>query len=138
LFLYLQDRSTLGKLCSATKPYGLHFKLRTASSLWMVRDLKLNSQVSRILDKLKEAGIPPLSSLSVVEARRLSVEMAKELSGPAINVASVRNFTVPLSEVEIPVRAYVNSTRSNLPALVYFHGGGWVLGDLDGVDWICR
>jgi len=104
----------------------------------MVRVLELDSQVSRILNKMKEAGIPTLSSLSVIEARRLSVEMAKEFSGQAINVASVRNFTVTLSGVEIPVRAYVNSTRSNLPALVYFHGGGWVLGDLDGVDWVCR
>lgn len=87
---------------------------------------------------MNEAGIPPLSSLPVAEARRLSHEMARTLSGPTINVASVRNFNVPINGVEIPVRAYVNSTCSGLPALVYFHGGGWVLGDLDGADWICR
>lgn len=100
--------------------------------------MELDEHVRRILEKMNEAGIPSLSSLPVVEARRLSREMARKLSGPTINVATVRNFTVPITEAEIPVRTYVNSTRSVLPALVYFHGGGWVLGDLDGVDWICR
>lgn len=104
----------------------------------MVRVLELDSHVRRILEKMNGAGIPSLSSLPVVEARRLSREMAKELPGPAINVATVRNFTVPITELEIPVRTYVNSTRSHPPALVYFHGGGWVLGDLDSADWVCR
>ncbi len=111
--------------------------LRTASS-FEVSVLELDSQVSRILKKMNDAGIPPLSSLPVAEARRLSREMARTLLGPTIDVASVRNFNVLENGVEIPVRAYVNSTRSGLPALVYFHGGGWVLGDLDGADWICR
>jgi len=104
----------------------------------MVRITVLDPVVAQRLEKLNQRGIPPLSNLTVGEARRLSSEMAKELLGPAINVERVRDFNVPVSGVEIPIRAYVNSTRICLPALVYFHGGGWVLGDLDGVDWVCR
>lgn len=104
----------------------------------MVRVLELDEQVHRILEKLDEDGVPSTSSLTVAEARRLSREMARKLGGPPVNIASVRNFTVPTTEAEIPVRAYANTTCPSLPALVYFHGGGWVIGDLDSADWICR
>ena len=130
------ERTQLGDFLLATKNL-MHLKLRTASH-WMVRVLDLDEHVRRMLEKMNEVGIPPLSSLTVVEARRLSREMARRLLAPTVNVASVRNFTVPVAGAEIQVRSYVNSTRSTLPALVYFHGGGWVLGDLDGVDWVCR
>jgi acetyl esterase len=104
----------------------------------MVRVLELDEKIRRILEKMDKDGIPSSSSLSVVEARRLSREMAKELAGSTINVTSIRDFKVTTNETEIPVRVYVHSTRPLLPALVYFHGGGWVIGDLDSVDWICR
>jgi len=104
----------------------------------MVRVLELDEQVRRILEKLEEDGIPTTSSLTVTEARRLSREMTRKLAGPPVNVARVRDFTVPTTEAEIPVRAYANTTCPGLPALVYFHGGGWVIGDLDSADWICR
>ena len=41
-------------------------------------------------------------------------------------------------EGPIPVRIYRPSEEKDLPALVYFHGGGWVIGDLDWNDGICR
>jgi acetyl esterase len=103
-----------------------------------VSTLKLDEHVRRILENLDEKGIPSTSSLPVVEARRLSSEMAKTLAGPPVNVANVRNLIVPTTEVEIQVRVYAPKEDRDLPALIYFHGGGWVVGDLDGADWICR
>jgi acetyl esterase len=64
--------------------------------------------------------------------------MTKKLAGPPVNVANVRNIIVPTTEAEIQVRAYAPKEDHDLPALIYFHGGGWVVGDLDGADWICR
>jgi len=103
-----------------------------------VSTLKLDGHVQRILDDLDEKGIPSTSSLPVLEARRLSSEMAKTLTGPPVNVASVRNLIVPTPETEIQVRVYAPKEDHVFPALIYFHGGGWVVGDLEGADWICR
>ena len=100
--------------------------------------LKLDEHVRRILENLDEKGIPSTSSLPVVEARRLSSEMTKKLAGPPVNVANVRNLIVPTTETEIQVRVYAPKEDRYLPALIYFHGGGWVVGDLEGADWICR
>jgi acetyl esterase len=100
--------------------------------------LQLDEKVRKLLEKLEQEGIPPTSSLPVAEARRLSSEVAKKLAGPAVSVAEVRNLVVPTPEARIQVRKYSPRNGRDLPALVYFHGGGWVIGDLDSVDWLCR
>jgi acetyl esterase len=53
-------------------------------------------------------------------------------------VARVENRTLPGPAGEIPVRIYAPSERRGLPALVYFHGGGFVIGGLDTHDGTCR
>jgi acetyl esterase len=79
-----------------------------------------------------------LSSLPVEEARKLSSEMARKLTGPPVKVAAVKNFTVATPEAEIAVRRYMPRNGSGLPAFVFLHGGGWVVGDLESYDWLCR
>jgi acetyl esterase len=59
-------------------------------------------------------------------------------TGPVEAVARVENRTLPGPSGEIPVRIYAPSERRDLPALVYFHGGGFVIGGLDTHDGTCR
>jgi acetyl esterase len=53
-------------------------------------------------------------------------------------VDQVRDLKIPGPACEIPIRIYSPTAQSPAPALIYFHGGGWVLGDLESHDHVCR
>lgn len=77
-------------------------------------------------------------ALTIAEMRR---DMRKEAyRGERLELPEVRDLAVPGPGGEIPVRLYrpEPSAAGPLPVLIYFHGGGWVLGDIDAVDAICR
>jgi len=60
------------------------------------------------------------------------------VSGPEEPVAHVENRGIPGPQGDIPIRIYTPTGQSPFPILVFFHGGGWVLGDLDTCDAFCR
>lgn len=86
-------------------------------------------------------GGKPLHEMPPVELRANRAENAAvflALAGPAQEVARVENRSIPGPAQPIPIRVYWPATGPKLPALVYFHGGGWVIGNLDQVDTQCR
>jgi acetyl esterase len=85
---------------------------------------------------LAAAGGPALNELPLDEARKVPYQMI-ELGGPEEAVAQVETRHLP-GEVQIPVRVYRPSAAQDLPALVYFHGGGFVICNLDTHDRTCR
>jgi acetyl esterase len=67
--------------------------------------------------------------------------MRASVTNPAIvkhSVHDVADRTIPGPDGDIPVRVYRPSAATGLPVLVWFHGGGWVIGDLDSHDQLCR
>lgn len=97
----------------------------------------LDPQVEEYLHGLSKRGLPPLYRLSLPAAR----ETYRDLSvpdEPPDEVASVSERTVPGPDGDVPVRVYRPSRNETLPSLVFFHGGGWMLGDLDTHDALCR
>jgi acetyl esterase/lipase len=85
---------------------------------------------------LAAAGGPGIHELPIDEARKVPYRMI-ELGGPEQPVARFDARTLP-GLVPIPVRVYRPSAAQDLPALVYFHGGGFVICNLDTHDRICR
>lgn len=71
--------------------------------------------------------------MSPTEARR-AYTSSPDLAGEREAVAQVTNRMIPGPGGELGVRVYRPEAAGALPALVYFHGGGWVLGSLDAVD----
>src|SRR5215472_6569280 len=53
-------------------------------------------------------------------------------------VDEVRDFAIPGPGGAIPVRLYRPGGASTAPVLIYFHGGGWVIGNIESHDHICR
>jgi acetyl esterase len=94
-------------------------------------------EVQSLLTALGEQGVPPFESVPVPQARGLAGAFV-DLQPPAEEVASVEDRTVPGPAGEIPVRVYTPAGEGPRPVVVYFHGGGWVIGDLDVVDRPCR
>jgi len=100
--------------------------------------MTLDPDVIGLLDMIKRAGRPALDSLPPPEARVAFAAGRPVLQPDPAEVASVRDFTIP---GDIPVRFYRGigtDTDAKLPCVVYYHGGGWVLGDLDSHDVLCR
>ena len=89
-----------------------------------------------ILDMLEQAGGPDISEQTPEEARAMIGNFAQMQAG-APEPARVENRAVPGPAGDIPVRIYA-AAGENLPVVVYFHGGGWVIGDLDSHDGACR
>lgn len=97
----------------------------------------LNPQVEEYLHGLSEQGLPPLYRLPLAEARETYRELTIPTEPPDV-VASVTERAVPGPDGDIPVRIYEPRTEGTPAPLVFFHGGGWMLGDLDTHDALCR
>lgn len=101
-------------------------------------DSRLHPDVWAVLAALEQEGGPPLETLPVAEARRFAAEALKETEGAAEPVGTIQDLRIPRRGGEIPVRVYTPEGTGPFPGLVYFHGGGWVLCDLDTHDVVCR
>ena len=98
--------------------------------------MSLHPQCKAFLDMLAAAGGPGLNEVPLDEARKVPYQMI-ELGGPEEPVAQVDTRVVSGS-VPIPVRVYRPALTGDLPGLVYFHGGGFVICNLDTHDRVCR
>jgi acetyl esterase len=101
--------------------------------------MPLDPTIRMMLDQLEAAGGPPLSEATPAEAREMFVQMAA-LDGQPEEVASVRDAVATGPAGDIPVRVYepAGTTGDRRPVVVWYHGGGWVIGDLDSHDGACR
>ena len=103
--------------------------------------MTLDAGAQAVLDLIAEVGRPPFEQLSVPEARAAYVNSRKALQPDPIEIAETRDIRMEGPGGEIAMRLYRG--RPSLPgtpqpALVFFHGGGWVIGGLDSHDTICR
>jgi acetyl esterase len=99
--------------------------------------MPLDPNARMLLDQLAASGMPPLDQMPVPQAREVLTGMLS-MQGEPPAVARVENRTVPGPAGEIPVRSYTPDGAAPFPILVYLHGGGWVLGDLESHDVVCR
>jgi acetyl esterase len=86
------------------------------------------------------AGAPAIETLPAAEAKRMFLESVPQLQGKKEAVAETRDLHAPSPAGEIPLRLYrgVGCPATGAPALVYFHGGGWVVGSIETHDNVCR
>ncbi len=99
--------------------------------------MALDPQVRTILNQMAAIGRPQIHELSVAEARRASATLAALQGGPE-PVARIDTLNLPGPSGNIPVRVYTPSGNAPFPILMHFHGGGWVVGDIESCDALCR
>ena len=100
--------------------------------------MSLHPQVEQLLERAAKSPLPLLHDVPAHVARRIYRDTRAALSPPAPEVAEARLLIAP---GPVALRAYRpagTQPTDELPALVYFHGGGWVIGDLDTHDVLCR
>jgi len=101
------------------------------------RSIELSRGTADLLKKFATT-LENFATLTLSE-KRVSLDTIYLTDKPKTSVDVVLDDTISSNELTIPVRIYhMNSTNQLLPVLVYFHGGGWVLGSLDSQDALCR
>lgn len=103
--------------------------------------MTLHPGAQAVLDLIAEAGRPSFEEMTVPECREAYVNSRKALQPDPIEVAEMRNLVMPGPAGDIALRMY-RATPAKAgelqPVIVYFHGGGWVIGDLESHDTVCR
>ncbi|MDR6857657.1 alpha/beta hydrolase [Variovorax guangxiensis] len=101
----------------------------------------LHPQAQALIDLLIERKVPPTYTLTPADARKLYRERRAVTQPEPGEVAEVRELNAPGPHGAIPLRYYRplgSASDAVLPVLVYYHGGGWTIGDLDTHDTLCR
>ena len=99
--------------------------------------VRLQPDVMILLEVMAELGLPPIETLPVEDARAFMVAASAERP-PGPEVGEIVDGTLPGAEGELAYRLYRPGSAGPHPVVVYFHGGGWVLGDSQSDDPLCR
>lgn len=99
---------------------------------------QIHPQVAAHLAQMAAMNAPPIEALTAEQVRFGFGMQMKMTAGPATPLPEVRDLTLPGPGGAIKARLYRPQIGGTLPGLVFFHGGGWVIGDLDSHDDLCR
>ncbi len=99
--------------------------------------MPLDPKAKELLDAAAAMGGPPISSIPPEIIRQgIAAQTAQEPKGPECH--RIEDMDVAGPEGPIPIRIYWPSDAEGLPITVAYHGGGWVIGDIDAFDRTCR
>jgi acetyl esterase len=99
---------------------------------------RLHPTIAAILGEMATDGEAPASPPTPAQVRQEWNPVLTGLAEPPEPVAAVRDMTIPGPGGGIPIRVYSPDGPAPFPTVVYFHGGGFVIGSLDTHDGICR
>ena len=102
--------------------------------------MALDAILKGLLQQMAENPVPKLWEIPAVQGREMFRMMMSTMEPPAVPIGKIENITMPGPAGPLKLRIYtpVAEGADALPAIVYFHGGGWVIGDLDTHDALCR
>ena len=105
---------------------------------WRPLDPQVAFVLSVIYSRAIAQGIKPLNEMTPVEARRVTALMQFYLGAGAPAIPHIEERTIDAASGKIRVRLYDPGTAAPAPAVVFLHGGGWVLCDIDIYDGVAR
>ncbi|OPY61227.1 MAG: Carboxylesterase NlhH [Syntrophorhabdaceae bacterium PtaU1.Bin034] len=97
---------------------------------------RLAPEVKRFLNQLNKAATPPMSMQTYKARRRFIISMVRKEEAARF-AGTIEDRVIPGPRGEIPVRLYMPEGGRPLPVLLYFHGGAWVVGNLDTEEDTC-
>ena len=97
--------------------------------------MPLDPQIVKVMESVAALGLPPANTVSPDEARANARNRPR---APGPEVAKVENRNIPSTDGEVPVRIYTPEGNGPFPILAWYHGGGWVVGDLESADATAR
>src|SRR5579863_2711802 len=107
----------------------------TTERVWAV---PLDPQLQAMRDQRERDNVPPLYSMSLAAARTADLTSIRDSGGEPEPVHEVTSLRIPGPGGDLALRVYRPASQRPLPALLYFFGGGWVLGSIDTADGVAR
>jgi acetyl esterase len=99
---------------------------------------KLDQQAAKLLQQMIQMKMPELHTLTPKAARELMDAGCKMVMGKPEKVSRVQDLKIPGPADQIPIRVYTPEGNGPFPVLVYYHGGGFVTGNVPQSDNFCR
>ncbi len=100
--------------------------------------MQLHPQMKAILDQAAASGAKPFHTMTPAEARQAINALLEAFKGTPEPVAKTERREIPGPAGGIPVQIYTPEGKAPFPVLVYFHGGGWTIGEIASWDPFCR
>ena len=102
--------------------------------------MNFDPDVVKLFAAMGEANLPTIDQMTTEQARMFYQIQSDRVGGANVEMASVKTFEASGPAGAIRLRLYRPDglAEHDAPALVFFHGGGWVIGDLDTHDKVCR
>jgi acetyl esterase len=100
--------------------------------------MPLDSQSKTVVEKLSSIQLPPFEQLTADYLRKAYSNLAPAPVAAASSDLVCEDGLIPTPAGQVKIRIYRPSPREGLPIMAFFHGGGWVTGDLDRHDPLCR
>ncbi|MEY2626458.1 MAG: hypothetical protein RJB08_217 [Actinomycetota bacterium] len=140
LFPYIGGVGRYRKICTEAQQRGfLGFEL-TAPGKRQLNEgpvRLMQPDVDMLLDVMAQLGLPPVESMSPVDARAF-MDASATMRPPGPDVGEIIDGTFPGPACDLEYRLYKPASAGPHPLVVYFHGGGWVLGNATSDDPLCR
>ncbi|HEX7354491.1 MAG TPA: alpha/beta hydrolase fold domain-containing protein [Mycobacteriales bacterium] len=140
LYPYIGGVDTYRRACEDVRAQGYLGMRRSGPAGTQVNDgvvRRVQPDVTMVLELMAQMNLPPLHSMSVPEARAFYDAMGAQ-SPPGPEVGQVLDGELPGATGPLAYRLYRPATGGPHPVVVYFHGGGWVLGSATADDALCR
>ena len=105
--------------------------------------MQIDKDTQDLIDERIKNSAPPLESFTPQELRALRAKIADTPEELKVDIFHVEDFILKWTLGPITVRKYFNgsnniSIKQKSPLIIYFHGGGFVMGDLESHDLVCR
>ena len=101
--------------------------------------MKVDNDTKQFIKLRLESNVPEVESLTPIELREMRSSMAAVPSKHQVQINHINEITIKSESRELKLRIYSNKNDDdNQPLIIFFHGGGFVMGDLDSHDLLCR
>lgn len=106
----------------------------------MLNTNKFDPEVLTLLDLMQNSGAPDMSTLEIPQLREAYFQFGKAFAGEQVQLERVIDVSIGENDHVLASRLYFPKKPSDkkTPLVVYFHGGGWVMGSVEGHDNVCR
>ena len=101
--------------------------------------MKVDNDTKQFIKLRLENNVPEVENLTPIELREMRASMATVPSEHQVQIHHINEITIKSESRELKLRIYSNKNDDdNQPLIIFFHGGGFVMGDLDSHDLLCR